>query len=209
MQLVDLKVGWADRERWAVRDDAVGLCQDWLSGWMAQDVEDACKMALNYTNPGCVIQAGGLIGVWPLVMGRHFETVHVFEPDPFNYPVCALNTADQQNVIVYPTGLGAEIGSGSMTGKGVSSRAARLGEGDIRMITIDSTRLVPSLIYLDIEGGEVPALEGARRTIATHKPVIGLEDNGQGPSGAEWLQREFGYKVVGYPNARDVMLCAY
>lgn len=29
----------------------------------------------------CVVQAGGHVGVWPLLLAKKFATVHTFEPD--------------------------------------------------------------------------------------------------------------------------------
>ena len=46
------------------------------------------------------------------------------------------------------------------------------------MITLDSLELVPDFIKIDVEGFEFFLLNGAEKTIRTHKPIIIFEENG-------------------------------
>jgi hypothetical protein len=58
------------------------------------------------------------------------------------------------------------------------------------------------LIYLDIEGSELPALKGGQATISAFKPVIVLEEKGLGrkfgyqDEDIRVFLRKFGYKPV-------------
>jgi len=44
-------------------------------------------------------------------------------------------------------------------------------------ITVDSLRLKPSLIKIDVEGDELKVIMGAIKTIKNHSPVLYVEDN--------------------------------
>jgi hypothetical protein len=87
--------------------------------------------------------------------------------------------------------------------------------GAIRSMPIDGLSLKScDLIYLDIEGGEMPALRGARKTIEKFKPVIVVEDKklshryGYSKGQIEtWLAADYGYKVVARPHRDVVMAC--
>jgi FkbM family methyltransferase len=68
---------------------------------------------------------------------------------------------------------------------------------EVRTATID--RLVgecripaPHVIKMDIEGAEVEALRGARRTLSEHRPILLIEMHGRGPE-VEELLRAHGY----------------
>jgi hypothetical protein len=51
------------------------------------------------------------------------------------------------------------------------------GIGETPQVTIDSFNLEPSLIFLDIEGYEGFAIQGAVNTIKKFKPIIILESH--------------------------------
>lgn len=132
-----------------------------------------------------VVQAGGNCGVWPRALAPKFEQVYTFEPDPTNFFALRENVAEFANVHPFNVALGAEAGHVEMfTPAHETDNCGALQidvktMGTIPMITIDSLGLpAVDLIYLDIEGFEIPALQGAAETIKRCKPLVALEDKG-------------------------------
>lgn len=131
-----------------------------------------------------VIQAGGNCGLYPKQYSKFFNKVVTLEPDSRNF-FCLCENVKEDNVIKYQKALGDKHGFVTLDTNPrwneTNTGALKIsGEGTIEQITIDSLQLAPSLIHLDIEGFEGPALVGAEGTIRKHKPLIVLETNGSG-----------------------------
>lgn len=137
---------------------------------------------------GTCIQAGGNCGVFPAELAKHFGRVLTFEPHSQNFTALATNTAHLRNVVRIQAALGKTRGNVDLylashelqnfgawyvqeCHDGIAHAAPVLRIDDFE---VDSL----GLIYLDIEGFEQTALEGAVATIIKHKPVIALEDKG-------------------------------
>ena len=59
----------------------------------------------------------------------------------------------------------------------MTRRQAPTSAGTVRGISIDSLALTDvDLIKLDVEGHEMPALQGARETIMRHRPIVVIEE---------------------------------
>lgn len=143
--------------------------------------------------PRVVVQAGGNCGVWPRTLAPMFGEVHTFEPDPMNFTCLQHNTRELGNVHRYNVGLGAERMRAVMdtpsheTDNCGALQVVPADVGGVQIITIDSLELpIVDLLYLDIEGFEIPALLGAAETIKQCKPIIALEDKG--------LSTRYGYE---------------
>jgi FkbM family methyltransferase len=128
-------------------------------------------------NKDLVIQAGGNGGIYPEYLGRFFKKVITFEPDPINFHCLSYNTL-QKNIFKFQACLGNNFQSLSVEENkdflGMSSLTVT-DQGMIPQFTIDCFNLNPSLIFLDIEGYEGFAIEGAIETIKRCKPIIILE----------------------------------
>ncbi len=155
------------------------------------------------------VQAGGNCGVWPRVLAPLFTQVVTFEPDRRNFLALKENVAEFANVHPFNMALGAEAGHVDMftpdheTDNCGALQVDPKPMGQIRMDTIDSMYLsAVDMIYLDIEGFEIPALQGARRTIEQDRPLVVIEDKGlseryghkQGD--ADKVMATYGYKVA-------------
>ena len=130
-----------------------------------------------------VIQAGGNIGAFPLWLASRFKKVYTFEPEPTNFACLVANTANYSNVEPFMGALGDKPGHYQMefVAKGIGSHFMTDKPGKTKVYTIDSLNAKDvDFLMLDIEGYEYPALEGALQTIEKYRPVIQLEDKGNG-----------------------------
>lgn len=169
-----------------IRDPVMGL---WVPEYFASDpkhahfvlerVGDVDEAAAFCRRKLVAVQAGGFVGVWPLRLMRHFTTVHTYEPDPRNIECLMRNTQHHTGIVVHPEALGAQVGdvvNFEEERDSSCSRVASTGSLLRRTTTIDALFLpVCDLIYLDLEGYEMEALQGAAQTIGEHHPTIVVE----------------------------------
>lgn len=176
--------------------------------------------ALKYTKETKVcVQAGGNVGVWPKHLSTIFDVVYTFEPNPENFN-CLSRNCPEHNIVKFNAGLSNhhEMVTVKSPNRELDHNcgAYQVHEGGyIPTLRIDDLNLPHcDLIYLDIEGYEYFAIQGALDTIQKYKPVIALEDKelpkmygmkvGQT---AEYLCKEHGYEVVERIH-RDIILCS-
>lgn len=153
--------------------------------WARRDLETLCR-ALHFVPQRRVcVQAGGNLGIFPKRLASAFDLVYAFEPDPQLFAAMSHN-APEPNIIKIQAALGADNKPVRMecTRRDKSGRAVHeglthvAGSGRIRCKRIDDYKLpVCDLIYLDVEGWEYFALQGAADTIMRCRPVIGVEIN--------------------------------
>ena len=174
---------------------------------MAKDIRVIPAAMKHVKNRGCVIQAGARIGLWPRELSTLFAKVVAFEPESKNYECAKANLEHTPNVELHNAALADRAGqrwvsySPKSSSHWIVDAPPEAGEM-CNVVTIDSYGLTPDAIFLDIEGYELAAMNGARETIARCLPVMILEENNARlrydiPKGAlaKWLA-EFGYKPV-------------
>lgn len=127
-----------------------------------------------------VVQAGGYIGLWPKKLAGLFDKVHTFEPVEELRECIRRNTEGLGHITMHPYAL-SNVGGYvqfSWSPHGRSGIRETPMAGPVAVVTIDSFRFEDvDLIYLDLEGGEPLALEGARETIERCSPTIVVEIN--------------------------------
>jgi FkbM family methyltransferase len=158
--------------------------------------EYTLSFMMRYAGDGDIIHAGTYFGDFLPALSRAVAAgrkVWAFEPNPENYAAaaitCRLNSL--HNVELTNCAVGDRSGMLKMRvrsdGRGLGGASTIIGEGasvpeadvaDIAVRRIDD--VVPrsrriSLLQLDLEGFERPALEGAIETIAAWRPIILLE----------------------------------
>lgn len=168
------------------------------------------------------VQAGGNCGQLVRQLAEHFAAVYTFEPDSRNFVALTVNTAHLTNVYRYQAALGLMRGTRGMAdgdGKFPGANCGALyvsGEGHVPTLRIDDLGLQScDLLMLDIEGGELSALQSAKATIVRHRPLVVIEDKGLGarfygeqPHAAETWLGEQGYRSDGRIRNDTVMVPA-
>lgn len=134
------------------------------------------------------VQAGGYVGIWPIHAAKFFKKVYTWEPDAVNGECCARNVEPYINIHHFRMGLGRERGemlmthSTTNTGKhkiATHSKSLAAAVQTVKVMPLDDLGLTAcDLIYLDIEGYELHALEGGRETVEAFHPVIAFEEIG-------------------------------
>lgn len=146
---------------------------------------------------GDVISGGAFVGDFFPGIARRLAPgakLHSFEPSPRSFAAAqrtiALNRLD--NVVLSPVAVGARPGSAQLDTRDperdeAAAATARIVAGatpsqagvvDVEIVTIDS--LIPagrsvSILHLDLEGYEEPALRGAVGTVTRCRPILILE----------------------------------
>lgn len=130
------------------------------------------------------IQAGGNLGIFPKYLARVFETVYTFEPAVDLFPILTHN-APEPNIIRIQAALGnapgfvatacVRRGKPGIAHEGITHIA---GPGPIPTLRLDDFMFpTVDLIYLDLEGWEYYALQGAAQTLLRCRPVLAVEVN--------------------------------
>jgi len=104
-----------------------------------------------------------------------YASIHVFEPEPANMEMIRNNLAGYPRIHFHPYGLSNRAQTLKFMAQGSASRINSKGDLEIRVDRLDDTLEDPfSFLKIDIEGGELPALEGARQAIARHRPRLAV-----------------------------------
>ena len=127
------------------------------------------------------VQAGGACGLWPLALSQYFDVVYTFEPHVPNFKALTANCFDAPNVIALNAALADTPGLISIQwdkGHEANLGAQYIGpNGQIPKMTVDPLGLPAlDLLYLDIEGAEGLAINGAMQSIEKYRPVVVYED---------------------------------
>ena len=209
-KIVEGKLPWTDLGDWLFPEMDNRLSKSVSDNSL--DVIDAVEIVTQHCPQmrSCV-QAGGAVGVWPSRLAQLFDHVYTFEAHPDNHACLQRNLRGIDNVTSQNAALTDVSGETvrMMLDEGEASNAGayfiRPG-GDIPTVAIDDLGLTDcDLIYLDIEGAETQAIQGALETIQRCRPVIGLEEKEKSHlwekyahtrSPVDWLVEDYGYQVI-------------
>lgn len=155
-------------------------------GVILRDCEPSIRQLLPHVRGrDCIIQAGANVGVYPIALTDHFQRVITAEPHPVNWECLEQNLTARDplgRIEAFPAAFGANHGACKPTIVELNNCGAHrvaFEGGPVEVIRIDDLSLEHiDAIWVDVEGSELFALQGAENTIERFKPVICAEDKG-------------------------------
>ena len=160
---------------------------------------------------GDFVDVGAHVGLYTVAAALHGPgRVLAFEPNPSAREQLDENLALNQveSVLVVPKAVGDAAGTALLhvpatPDPSFSSLAGgRFAEGEpigVEVTTVDAeveaAGLAPSVVKIDVEGGELAVVAGMQRTLERHRPVLLVEVN-------ETSARELARKLDGYSGFR-------
>jgi FkbM family methyltransferase len=150
---------------------------------MTQDAAIFDRVITYVKNFTTAVDVGAYRGEWTAAMAQHFSTVYSFEPNPVlssrftTWSVGSLCDVRMYScAILDVNSIGRLCDDPDCPDKDRARFAFPDEEGDIAVRTIDSFRIKGcGLLKVDVEGGELRALTGARRMLRHQRPVIVVE----------------------------------
>ena len=128
--------------------------------------------------PETFLDVGSFDGFTSLEFIKHcpdYKSIHIFEPDPVNLPVCKQALSIYENVSFHPFGLSKSKATLKFDMQGSSSKFSEDGSVTISVNRLDDIlEEKPTFIKMDIEGGESAAISGASKTILDYHPKLAV-----------------------------------
>lgn len=188
--------------RWIVGSSIHGC---WLGTYENRKAQELARVL----EPGdVVLDIGAHVGYYTLLAARAVAPhghVHAFEPNPSNLEFLRqhirLNAADE--VVVWACAVSDRNGPAAFS-RGSNRTMSHLrddGELIVRSVSIDALLgndeiQPPSVLKIDVEGGEERVLEGASATLAEYRPDVFVATHGRSErEGCLDLLRRIGYQV--------------
>ncbi len=153
------------------------------------------------------LDIGSNIGQWTRPLARKFKSVVCFEPNP-NFRECFSMNIEENNVVLWPVGLSDKEHKAK---QGFNSTVLLYEEGEIHCRTLDSFGLTNvDFVKIDVDGFEIPLLNGAKDTLIKNNPVINIEMKNDKRSNiaqeCEYILKDLGYKFVKRTKSDEVWL---
>jgi len=145
-------------------------------GGQKEQREASLKYVSSYRN---ALDIGSNIGQWTRPLSKLFDTVICFEPNP-NFRECFDKNITESNVVLHPYALSSHQHT-AQQGKTDTHLNHKIGDteprdGDIECRSLDSFKFTDiDYVKIDVDGFEVPLLEGAKQTLTVNAPVINIE----------------------------------
>jgi FkbM family methyltransferase len=153
------------------------------------------------------LDIGSNIGQWTRPLAKRFASVICFEPNP-NFRQCFKRNITEANVVLWPYGLSDREHRAQQD---FNSTILNQGKGDIECRTLDSFGLTNvDFVKIDVDGFEVPLLEGAREILTKNNAVVNIEmkrdKRMDTVKRAEAILRDLGYRYEKRTKSDEVWL---
>ncbi len=104
-----------------------------------------------------------------------YKDIFAIEPDKINFAILENKLKDTPNVNFINCALSDQNGEGRFyQGFDFASKLNERGDDLVRIATLDSLNIPATFIKTHLEGGDLPALKGALKTIQTYRPIIAV-----------------------------------
>lgn len=205
--VVPVMQGVLKGKRWIV---GASLHACWLGSYEMQKqhiVADALK-------PGDVFyDIGANVGFYALIAAQAVGAaghVYTFEPFPRNIPYIQKHVALNQltNVTIFEMAIADKEGVAHFQ-EGLRHTNGRIDDSgtlEVRVASLDGLIAheglrLPTVLKIDVEGGELAVLQGARKLLTEHKPLIFLATHSPDlHTSCATLLKEFGYQLEEFPS---------
>jgi len=124
---------------------------------------------------------GDTIAAFVRQQGERFSRILAFEPDPLNWSrlqktLAGLPEAIRSKIACFPQAVSASSGTIQFDSTGTDLSSMGSGSLSVDCIELDEAlrECAPTMIKFDIEGAELDALSGGRRTIRRRRPVLAV-----------------------------------
>lgn len=159
-------------------------------GLLRRSHEPELDLLKEFVAPGdLVIDIGGNRGLYAYELARIGANLHVFEPNPQCYGILSAWAQGRNGVRIHRIALSDKAGAAQLhvpvDPNGEVHDASGTLEGDrhpgaaraetVETRPLDAYGLAPAFIKIDVEGHESKVIQGARSTIAKHRPVLLVE----------------------------------
>jgi len=158
----------------------------------------------------CFLDAGAWHGVvsqrFLAKVGGHLQAILAVEADRLNFQrlqawATGLPLEMRDRVRLLDCALGEMDGELTFThGHDMASRLMELGQDKVTVRSLDSLDLAFSFVKLHLEGGELAALRGARRSLLKHRPLLAVtvyhNRDGLWPTAAWLMDHLSGYHFL-------------
>ena len=153
------------------------------------------------------LDIGSNIGQWTRPLSKKFESVICFEPNP-HFIECFEKNITENNVTLWPYGLSDKEHTAHQD---FNSTMLQQQDGDIKCRTLDSFGLTNvDFVKIDVDGFEIPLLNGSRKTLTKNNAVINIEmKRDKRPDivmECESILKELGYKFVQRTKSDEIWL---
>jgi FkbM family methyltransferase len=109
------------------------------------------------------------------LVDNKFKQIIAIEPDSISRALLEWNLREDPRVTIHDFAVTKDHGVELFhNGLGYASQIARTGKLHVTTKPLDSLRLAPTFIKMHLEGGEYPALRGARYTLFLHRPIVAV-----------------------------------
>jgi FkbM family methyltransferase len=166
-----------------------------------------------------VIDVGANVGLWSRwFYNQGAKKIDCFEPIAQNLECLRQNTQDIEILNIHEVALGTKKGlltlyidkNESNVGqhtidKNHFNQSTLLNNYEVPMESLDSYRLSPTFIKLDVQGAEMMVLEGSADTIKKYRPSMCVECEDEDLTTIKFLQ-SLDYQVVGRTTSDFIMI---